>query len=104
MTRMGLTDVNEFYETAGGVRITEAKEFKGLWSAVELIDVTAQLAVFTISGKGFLFLLRWAFETEAAFLRFVETARELWKAYAPQVRALAPSAATGAGVGVWLPP
>jgi hypothetical protein len=103
MTATGFTEVNEAYEADGGVRIIEHKEFDVHRSAVESVDVTERLAVFTVTGKGFLFLPRWAFQNEEAFLRFVDTARELWRAFGRERPAAVSPPPVGPTGGLRLP-
>jgi hypothetical protein len=103
LTATGFTEINNAVQGDGGVWIREHKEFDVRWSAVESIDVTDRLAIFTVARKGFLFLPRWAFQNEEAFLRFVETARELWRAFGRERPAAASSPPVGPTGGLQLP-
>jgi hypothetical protein len=86
----GFTEVNEWRDDDGGVEVVERKETRVYWPAVACIDVAEEHAIFTVTGKGFLYVPKRAFPNEPAFLRFVRAADELWRAFLRGPRAAGP--------------
>jgi hypothetical protein len=90
LTSTGFTEFNDSRQADGGVEIIEHKEFRVQWSVVECLDVAERLAIFTITGKGYLIVPRRAFKDEEAFLHFVHTAEHLQQTSERGIRSSVP--------------